>query len=603
MPHRFASGRTSTKERAMASTSYADGFAASLRAQIGAIPASEAREAPPSGMEPPSDVTTGRIGGSRDARGRHPLDALAFALATLSILALVAVLQVVNLPLRLSLAVAIELALLGALGVLPASARPWVVRLVAVIGWGLLLAVATFLLVVCVQAVNPVLQAAQAGDSSDIQVLVGIAVALVALGIPVALGHASLVAALRPSASPSAARAAHIIGLAVVALLAASEPAIGALLTAHAQARGDAFDAGLGGLIFMGHLRAVVYGGSGVILAQLVLWDGALARSGARVPTWEWVVEAAALLVVALSIGAPPALALIPAGLVVLAAVVRHARFQLLLHLAAALTFLSLLGLGGFSREVIAIGLLLGLPAALTRQARLSAAAEIGLLLVVVYATQIFFFSSDPRVAFSGVVVLALLAVAEAALVAALRAQAGRDGDKQRQGGAPAITAMVAALGILALVGVVGTGYLTVAAFAPFGLVGSARSVLLLLDLLLWIAQVTLVALAIAALRRLPQRRTSSEATPSTLALEEGGVAAALQRQQQRLTTLTEWLADDPQLRNLVDGAIGRQVAASERRQRIYGAILGIASLVVGWLLSLFATTDALAHLGQGLFR
>src|SRR5713101_5360380 len=73
-----------------------------------------------------------------------------------------------------------------------------------------------------------------------------------------------------------------------------------------------------------------------------------------------------------------------------------------------------------------------------------------------------------------------------------------------------------------------------------------------------------------------------------------------LDQQLARLEQIREWLAQDHNLRNLVDAAIAMQVGASERRQRWLSILLTVVSLLVGSLLSLLATpatlTDLLKH-------
>lgn len=74
-----------------------------------------------------------------------------------------------------------------------------------------------------------------------------------------------------------------------------------------------------------------------------------------------------------------------------------------------------------------------------------------------------------------------------------------------------------------------------------------------------------------------------------------GGVAAStiagqsslahLDERLTRLTQMRDWLRDDT-LRAMVDDVIGRQVRASERRQVAYSAVVGVVSLIAGWLLS-----------------
>lgn len=52
-----------------------------------------------------------------------------------------------------------------------------------------------------------------------------------------------------------------------------------------------------------------------------------------------------------------------------------------------------------------------------------------------------------------------------------------------------------------------------------------------------------------------------------------------------RLQQLREWLKDD-NLRGMIDDVINKHVRTAERRQAFFSAGIGVASLVVGWLLS-----------------
>jgi hypothetical protein len=48
---------------------------------------------------------------------------------------------------------------------------------------------------------------------------------------------------------------------------------------------------------------------------------------------------------------------------------------------------------------------------------------------------------------------------------------------------------------------------------------------------------------------------------------------------------MRDWLRDDT-LRVMVSDVVGQQVRASERRQIAYSAVVGVVSLIAGWLLS-----------------
>ncbi len=68
---------------------------------------------------------------------------------------------------------------------------------------------------------------------------------------------------------------------------------------------------------------------------------------------------------------------------------------------------------------------------------------------------------------------------------------------------------------------------------------------------------------------------------------------AALDERIVRLTQMREWLRDDA-LRTMVDDVIGHHVKASERRQVIYSVIVGVVSLLAGWLLSAVSPVSTL---------
>jgi hypothetical protein len=55
--------------------------------------------------------------------------------------------------------------------------------------------------------------------------------------------------------------------------------------------------------------------------------------------------------------------------------------------------------------------------------------------------------------------------------------------------------------------------------------------------------------------------------------------------------------AECQKLKSMIDDAIGKQVARSERRQVAYSVIIGVLSLAAGWLLSAISPLSALAQL------
>lgn len=71
---------------------------------------------------------------------------------------------------------------------------------------------------------------------------------------------------------------------------------------------------------------------------------------------------------------------------------------------------------------------------------------------------------------------------------------------------------------------------------------------------------------------------------------------ASLDERITRLTQMREWLQDDT-LRTMVDDVIGQQVRAAARRQVAYSFIVGVISLVAGWLLSAISPVATLANL------
>jgi hypothetical protein len=63
-----------------------------------------------------------------------------------------------------------------------------------------------------------------------------------------------------------------------------------------------------------------------------------------------------------------------------------------------------------------------------------------------------------------------------------------------------------------------------------------------------------------------------------------------------QLQQIRVWLKDD-KLKSMIDDVIGKQVARSERRQVAYSVIVGVLSLVAGWLLSAISPLSTLTQL------
>jgi hypothetical protein len=592
----------------MAKLLYADEFEASLKSQITAIaatgePASRA-DTPMSSHEPGVEDTSM----CRRSVGQPFADVLAISLATISILLLVTVITGLSLNPRMLLGFTTEMALLGARRVNRSHTPSWIARAVSMLAWAFLLASALFLAVVSVQGVAQVVQEAQSGDAQAAWALMSVAITGIVLSIPVILGHSSLIASLRPSTSRVRGRGLIIVGLAVIALVAVSEYIVA---TTVLQSASDGSLSPFEYYYFLNTVKGVTVLGAGLMLAQLVVWDTVLARSSALARTWQWLVEIIAIGVISacISLIAPSATQpllirlgfIIPVGLLVVAAVVRPGRAQVFAHSAAVLALL--LVPPNIARiDLVVVLLILWLPAVLTRSTRLATIIELGFPLYIILVTQFVYYSANPLAVFSLIVIGFLLALAQGALLAALRAQFGRDVSAPRN--STSFLTVAVAFGILTLVVLLGACVLT---FESVQVVASRRldatllSVLLLLDLLLWVLEISLVVSAGTVLVHWVRGRQSTDTIAGTEPPDTN--MEALHVQIERLSTLAEWMSEDPELRTMVDKSIGRQVAASERRQRIYSATLGIVSLIVGWLLSLFATTDSLAHVAQLLTR
>jgi hypothetical protein len=73
---------------------------------------------------------------------------------------------------------------------------------------------------------------------------------------------------------------------------------------------------------------------------------------------------------------------------------------------------------------------------------------------------------------------------------------------------------------------------------------------------------------------------------------------ASLDERITRLTQIREWLGDAT-LRAMVDDVIGQQMKSAARRQVTYSFLIGVISLVVGWLLSAVSPVATLTNLLQ----
>lgn len=73
---------------------------------------------------------------------------------------------------------------------------------------------------------------------------------------------------------------------------------------------------------------------------------------------------------------------------------------------------------------------------------------------------------------------------------------------------------------------------------------------------------------------------------------------ASLDERIVRLTQMREWLRDDT-LRTMIDDVIGQQVRATAQRQLVYSFVVGVISLIAGWLLSAVSPVATLTNLLQ----
>ena len=106
---------------------------------------------------------------------------------------------------------------------------------------------------------------------------------------------------------------------------------------------------------------------------------------------------------------------------------------------------------------------------------------------------------------------------------------------------------------------------------------------------------------ALPALLNGEENHLSRDNTPRQLTLKNE--VDKLDQQLARLEQIREWLAQDANLRNLVDAAIAMQVLTSERRQSRLSILLMVVSILIGWLLSFLATPAAITELLQHVLR
>lgn len=74
-------------------------------------------------------------------------------------------------------------------------------------------------------------------------------------------------------------------------------------------------------------------------------------------------------------------------------------------------------------------------------------------------------------------------------------------------------------------------------------------------------------------------------------------LVAALNERAERLTLVSQWIQQDEHFRGLLDSVIGQQVKLAEQRLKRLNIVLNAVFLLLGWLLSVFATPAALAAL------
>lgn len=110
---------------------------------------------------------------------------------------------------------------------------------------------------------------------------------------------------------------------------------------------------------------------------------------------------------------------------------------------------------------------------------------------------------------------------------------------------------------------------------------GVPAIVWVLLVLLLLLLALAVVGMVITGRRR----RRAGRAGARGAQLAEAPVDV-LEERITRLEQIRAWLKQDSSLMGMVDEVIGQKVQAATRTQMVFSAILGVVSLLVGWLLS-----------------
>jgi hypothetical protein len=87
-----------------------------------------------------------------------------------------------------------------------------------------------------------------------------------------------------------------------------------------------------------------------------------------------------------------------------------------------------------------------------------------------------------------------------------------------------------------------------------------------------------------------PARSAAPQGAPTATTQ---GMVETLDQRIDRLNNIRTWLQQDDDLARLIDGIIGKQVRASERRQARLSVVLNVVFLLAGWGLSLISTPSA----------